>query len=456
MAPSRWRHSIATVRRADHPGRPGARVAWERVKAIFLEAIDRPEEERRAFLAEACAGDEVLKAAVESLLAADHRAGSFAGTPAAALLGAWEPADLERNRLEVGSRLGAYEVTGFVGAGGMGEVYRARDTCLGRLVAVKTVGATASDAASKARLLREARHASVLRHPNICTVHEVGEERGRPFIVMEYVEGRSLRDLRQEGPLEPRRVVAYGVQVADALAYAHEHGVVHRDLKSSNVLVDGADRAIVVDFGLARRLPRPGGAGGSESTVTLRHGIAGTLEYMAPEVLLGERADARSDIWSLGVLLYELLSGTLRSDGRTSFETSSAIIGEAPRPLPRRVPLALRLVVDRCLAKTPTHRYARAAEVRDALAAIAHRRAWAVGGRLLMRSRRRRHRWRRWASPSQLGTLGVFRVVSRSSSARMAASGKPIDEIGAALGANAVVQGALGRAGDQLRAGVPS
>jgi TolB-like protein/Tfp pilus assembly protein PilF len=273
----------------------------------------------------------------------------------------------------------------------MGEVYRARHTLLDRPVAIKTVNALLADPAARRRLLREARHAAVLNHPNICTIHEVGEAEGggAPFIVMTLVEGRSLSDLVRAAPPDLDTALDYGVQIADALEHAHAHGIVHRDLKSSNIVLDSGGRPIVLDFGLAKRLPQRAGGGPSESTVTDQGALAGTLSHMAPEVLLGGPADARSDVWSLGVLLYELTTGTLPFSGRTPFETSSAILGEPPRPIPRGAPLALRLVIERCLVKDPDARYQRAADVRDALLAIRRRHAWPLVGRLLVTTRRR-------------------------------------------------------------------
>jgi serine/threonine-protein kinase len=492
------------MKRPETSGGPAASDRWGRVKAVFLEALDRSEAERSAFLTSACAGDELLKREVESLLASDREAGDFGETPAADLLEAMADPVPPAVHLAPGSRLGVYEITSFIGAGGMGEIYRARDTRLGREVALKTVGAAVTDADAKHRLLKEARHASILNHPNICTIHEIGDEDARPYIVMEYVDGRSLRQIREERPPGARQAITYGIQIADALAHAHRRGIVHRDLKSSNIVVDSEGRAIVLDFGLARRLPDVTGAGSGDSSITTQHAIAGTLGYMAPEVLLGGRADARSDVWALGVLLHEMTGGELPFDGRTSFETSSAIISEPPRPLPRGVPLALRLVIERCLAKDPAARYQRADDVRDALTAISRRRGWTVVGRLLMPRRRRiaqvaaaavlvaaaivlagdrlRQVIGRAGLPTvrtmavlplenatgnpedqyfadgmtdaiiaQVGSLGTLRVISRTSSQRMAAAGKQVAEIGGALGAEAVVQGAFHRAGDRVR-----
>ena len=190
-------------------------------------------------------------------------------------------------RLPSGTRLGAYEISGFIAAGGMGAVYRARHTLLGREVAIKTIGQGLADDAARRRLIREAHHASILTHPNICAIHDVGEADGVPFIVMTYVNGRTLREMVSESVLSIRDALEYGTQIAGALEHAHEHGIIHRDLKSSNVVIDAKGEAIVLDFGLARRLPDDAGLQSREPTLTRPDALAGTLSHMAPEVLRG-------------------------------------------------------------------------------------------------------------------------------------------------------------------------
>ena len=395
------------------PDKAGQR--WARIKAVFVEALEVPENERSAFVARACEGDTTLAEEIESLLASEKAAASFLEAPAAGLLGQDAPAS---PRLEPGTRLGAYEVTAFLSAGGMGEVYRARHTVLGRDVAIKTVSARAAEPKANRRLVREAQHASVLNHPNICTIFEVGDAEGTPFIVMQLVEGRSLRERLHEGLPPLATALRIGSDVADALEHAHRHGIVHRDLKSSNVVLDGTGKAIVLDFGLARRIPQVSTDLSRDSTLTATGALAGTLSHMAPEVLVGGQADARSDVWALGVLLYELVTGELPFTGRTPFETSSAILGEPPRRMSSRVPLALRLVIERCLAKNPNERYQHAADVRSALDAIARRNAWPLVGRLLVSTR-----WRRlsaWGAAVVLvvaAALAVPRLRARLDSA---------------------------------------
>ena len=473
---------------------------WEHVKAVFLAALDVADAQREAFVRTACAGDEQVALEVLSLLERDRLADKFCETPAANLLGTTDAGDAGAVRLEPGTRLGPYELTGFIGAGGMGQVYRARDTRLGREVAIKTVAADAAPLGAARRLAKEARHISSLEHPNICTVYEIGECHGTPYIAMKLVEGRTLSELQRDAPPSLPDAIRYGMQVADALHHAHGRGIVHRDLKSSNVIVDGAGQAIVLDFGLAARLPQAGEL--SDSLTASHQGPAGTLTHMAPEVLLGGRGDARSDIWSLGVLLYQLVTGRLPFGGRTAFETSSAILGERPAPMDRRIPLALRLVIERCLARSPDERYQQAVDVKDALHGILAQRGWRVAMRLMRPTRRRithaaaalliaalalfasRFAIRQAAAvppsfgtiavlplenasgnPSedfyasgvtdaliaQLGGAGDVRVISRTSAIHARATHEEPKEIGRQLGAEAILQGTFSRSADRVR-----
>ena len=242
-----------------------------------------------------------------------------------------------------------YRITEKIGEGGMGVVYRARDERLDRDVALKFLPAELDrDAAARSLLVREARTASALNHPNICTIHDVGEEDGRTYIVMEFVKGRSLEEIACEGPMPVEAIVRYGEQIADALSHAHQHGVVHRDLKSANILVTPEGRVKILDFGLARHLEADEVGGKTLSLIpSNQRGVVGTLHYIAPEVFRGEIADARSDIWALGVILYEMAMGRRPFRGKTAYELSSLILNDSPPPLTASVPPALSAVIAR-------------------------------------------------------------------------------------------------------------
>ena len=267
---------------------------------------------------------------------------------------------------------GHYRILAKIGQGGMGIVYRAHDEMLDRDVALKVVGAESSvEKSSREHLLHEARASSGLSHPNICTIHEVGEFDGELFMVMELVEGKPLKTLIGSVGLAVESILRYGIQIAGALAHAHSRNIVHHDLKSANIVVTPQGLVKVLDFGLAKRLPDTAGeATGSIALVEGTSAIAGTLSYIAPEVLRGQPGDHRSDLWALGVVLYEAASGQLPFRGSTSLEISSAIIHELPPPLPDRIPPGLWAIIQRCLMKEPAQRYQQAGEIQAALEAV--------------------------------------------------------------------------------------
>ncbi|HEV3254447.1 MAG TPA: protein kinase [Candidatus Acidoferrales bacterium] len=273
----------------------------------------------------------------------------------------------------IGQVLGHYRITARIGEGGMGVVYRAYDEMLRRDVAVKVVNKDARlDSSASERLLHEARASSALAHPNICTIYEVGETDGELYIVMELVEGKSLHDMSADAGLPPESVLRYGIQIASALGRAHDRGIVHRDLKTANIVVTSDGLVKVLDFGLARQVGSGMLGDPTRSFATLQDasGISGTLPYMAPEILRGDAADHRGDLWALGVVLYEAASGRLPFEGRTGFEISSAIMREIPNPLGPPVPPGLWAIIQRCLTKEPPLRYQRAGEVQAALEAV--------------------------------------------------------------------------------------
>jgi len=266
-----------------------------------------------------------------------------------------------------------YRIVEKVGEGGMGVVYRAHDDRLNRDVALKFLPADLDkDENARLLLIREARTASALNHPNICTIYDVGDADGKSYIVMEFVQGRSLAEQISEGGLPAETVIRYGEQIADAMAHAHEHGVIHRDLKTPNVIIMPGGRVKVLDFGLAKHMTPSEITLKTQSisTLTSEGAIVGTMHYMAPELFRGEPADARSDIWALGVVLYEMANGKRPFRGRTSYELSSMILHDTAPALRENVPAGLRAVIEHCLAKEPAQRYQHASEVRAALEAL--------------------------------------------------------------------------------------
>jgi TolB-like protein/Tfp pilus assembly protein PilF/predicted Ser/Thr protein kinase len=269
-----------------------------------------------------------------------------------------------------GSTLGTYRIERSLGRGGMGIVFLAFDTRLQRHVALKVMDTLADTGTAHARLLREARNAAALNHPNICTIHEVSEAGGATFIAMEYVEGRSLHDRLSGGALPFEDAVGYGVQAADALAYAHDHGVIHRDFKAANAIATDRRHVKIVDFGLAHRGDAPMLDVTTMVSLVPAGVQAGTPYAMAPEQVRGEAADHRSDIWALGVLLYEMATGGRPFNAASTPELFTSILRDSPAPFPSHVPLELRVVIDRCLRKDASLRFQHAADVREALIAI--------------------------------------------------------------------------------------
>jgi len=271
----------------------------------------------------------------------------------------------------IGKTFAHYVVLEKAGAGGMGVVFRARDETLHRDVALKLPSKNSySDEDARERIQREARAASALNHPHICTIYEVGEFEGQPYIAMEYVGGETLSRRIPPNGLPAESVLDLGAQIADALEHAHTQGILHRDLKSANVRMTASGQLKVLDFGLALNLNDAGVEGLTRSTNLDTSSVVGTLAYMAPELLVGKPPDSRTDIWSLGVLLYELAAGVLPFQGRTGFELTTAILRETPAALPTHVTPGLRAVITRCLSKEPEKRYQRASEVRAALEAL--------------------------------------------------------------------------------------
>jgi len=270
--------------------------------------------------------------------------------------------------------LGQYKILDRIGAGGMGELFRARDTRLGRTVAVKVVSAeVAADPARRERLLQDAQAATKLSHPNIATLYEVGEDQGQLFLAYEYVPGTTLNAVIGGNPLNPRRAIDFAVQIADALADAHVEGVVHRDLKPTNIIITPKDKAKILDFGLAAWT-----AGGAERERAAADTTAGaslaTVAYMSPEQALGEKGDQRTDIFSLGAVLFEMLTGKVPFTGTTPSAVALQII-QAPAPaassLNPAVPAEADAIVARALAKSLDQRYESAVTLAAELRSVA-------------------------------------------------------------------------------------
>jgi serine/threonine-protein kinase len=371
-----------------------------------------------------------------------------------------------------GTRLGPYIIDAPIGAGGMGEVYKALDPRLQRHVAIKVLKPARVTSDGGAELIREARAASGLSHPHICTVHEIGEAEGRTYIVMELVPGITLKELIAS-PVAPETVLRYGTQLADALAHAHARGVVHGDLKCANVMVTPEARIKVLDFGLARRAaPDPSLDTHSDAAGQV---VAGTPAYMAPEVLRGQPPDVRSDIWAIGVVLFELLSGTHPFAGDSRVDMTSAILRDPPRELPDGIPATLKAAVHRALAKDPPSRYADAGQFAAALQILQvdpairgeapRRRSPSPGRRRAIRSIAVLPLENLSADPAQdyfadgltealiteLARLGSLRVPSRTSVMRYRNSSKSARQMAAELDVQALLEGSIVRIGDRVR-----
>jgi serine/threonine protein kinase/Flp pilus assembly protein TadD len=355
----------------------------------------------------------------------------------------------------------------------MGVVYRAHDTGLGRMVAIKLLGERSlDDEDARARLLHEARTASRLNHAHICTIHEVGESDGLTYIVMECVEGRRLNDLTRPAGLPAETVVRYGAQIAEALAHAHEHGVLHRDLKTANLMITAEGRAKILDFGLAMRIsrPAPDDATHTLESITEMGTVAGTPHYLAPEILQGRPPDESGDLWALGVVLYEMACGEMPFRGATQLEVFAAILTKPPVPLPSVVPSNLRVIVERCLMKEPTERYQKARNVQADLEGLTvARRASRAAPRRAARIRIRSLAVLPLADLSQdyqpayfadgmtealitdLAKIRSLKVISRTSVMRYKGSDKSLPQIAGELGVDGIVEGSVLRAGGQVR-----
>jgi TolB-like protein/Tfp pilus assembly protein PilF/predicted Ser/Thr protein kinase len=492
------------------------RERWDQVERLYHAAVKLSEDRRAAFLNESCGKDHGLRREVESLLARAQGATTFLEKPAleAASKALSSPEDSVRTMDDAlgltGKTIAHYRMLEKLGGGGMGVVYKAEDTRLGRFVALKFLPeAMPSDPMTIERFKREARAASSLNHPHICTIHDIGEHNGRQFIVMELLEGTTLKHHVAGRSLEAREIARLGVQIAEALEAAHAKGIVHRDIKPANIFVTARDRVKVLDFGLAKLLQ----PSSSETTVAESletRGPVGTLPYMAPEQVLGRAVDERADIYGLGMVLYEMAAGKRPFREDSASHLMDDILHEAPetpgkfRP---GIPARLDEVVRRCLEKSAAKRFQSAKEVRVALeelaAAPASRGlvatpasrmpgalAMLILGTLLVTVGifvAAKGQWRTWMGSgsnalrigslavlplanltgdaqqdffvdgvteeltTDLAQIGALKVTSRTSATQAKELKKSLPQLAQILNVDAVVEGSVSRAGDRVR-----
>jgi serine/threonine protein kinase len=335
---------------------------YKKAEELFAQALPLTQAQRKAFLTSACISDPELRADVESLLEAHEQPGKFIDTPpiktAAEALKEVDPS--------AGRMIGHYRIINLIGRGGMGEVYLAQDTRLDRRVALKLLPAHfTSDSNRVLRFIQEAKAASALNHPNILTIHEIGEQEGIHFIATEYIEGQTLRQIMEGSPQKLRDVLDIAIQVAGALTAAHKRGIVHRDAKPENIMIRPDGLVKVLDFGLAKLVGPRDTRGGSRplpkpQVKTAPGLILGTLQYMSPEQADGQPIDSRTDIFALGVVLYELLAGRAPFEGDNPIVLIESILNAEPAPIAKwrkDAPPELQRIIDKALRKNKEDRY---------------------------------------------------------------------------------------------------
>src|SRR5450432_4096135 len=383
---------------------------WNKIESIFHKAVEAGEDRRGAVLEESCAGDDDLRREVESLLARHKSAGSFIETPAfEADSGTVQklrvPSSAKLRSNLAGRLFGRYRIEEEIGAGGMGVVYKAWDSKMEGWVALKFLPSElAADRHAVERLGREARAAFALNHPNICTIYDIVEEQGALFIAMEFLVGQTLAGYIGGRALAADRIAKFGMPIAEALGAAHAKGVVHRDIKPGNIFVTTSGLVKVLDFGVAKLLQTPGDPAATVS-LTKTDGVSGTLPYMSPEQLREQDVDARSDIYSLGIVLYEMSAGRRPYPGNQQSELIDAILN-LPAPPPRNInpqlPIKLEEIILKCLEKDPEDRYQTVREI-----AVDLRRMGATSGttKPAVTSKAKRKRWV-WLSAAA-GVVGL-------------------------------------------------
>ena len=338
-----------------------------RIEELFHSARDREPRDRAAFLADACVGDSELRAEIESLLTVESES-LFDGL-------AWEqePGSPSGPTPTPGSEIGPYRIIGTLGAGGMGVVYRAHDARLGRDVAIKFLGEhMARDPQSRARLEREARAVAALSHPNICTLFDVGPN----YLVMELLKGQTLKERIASGRFSNQDLCSIAIPVSEALNAAHSRGIVHRDIKPGNIFVTSQGIVKILDFGLAKTVGRPDSDPSDKQSLTKPGSTLGTVSYMSPEQTRGKAVDARTDLFSFGVVLYEMATGSLPFTGDSWTDICDALLNKDPQPAselnPELTP-ELGRIIDRVLEKDRTLRYQTAADLHADLLRVQRR-----------------------------------------------------------------------------------
>src|SRR5437773_2119167 len=335
---------------------------WEQIKSLLQSSLEAEPAKRPAFLMEACGDDQSLYAEVQSLIRSHERAGTFIENPAFAVMAASliDQASVSN----IGKTLGHYKILQRLSAGGMGEVYLAEDTRLRRKVALKILPAIFTREVERVhRFQQEAQAVSALNHPNIVTIYDIGQIASHHFIATEFIDGETLRQRMSRGRVTNGEAINIACQVASALAAAHHAGIVHRDIKPENIMVRSDGLIKVLDFGLAKLIER----GDTVSLVNTNQGIVmGTAHYMSPEQARALVVDERTDLWSLGVVLYEMVAGQSPFAGETSTDVMVSILEHEPKPLSEiadRVPAALQSVVAKALRKDRERRYQSAGEL---------------------------------------------------------------------------------------------